>query len=87
MAETVFIISAIMSVVCAVALFRGYRKSMNRMLLWSCLCFVFMAATNIFLCLDLIVFPGVDMSGTLVRSFLTAIAGGLLLFGLIWEIA
>ena len=87
MAETVFILCAVTSCACAAALFRGYRKSENRLLLWGALCFCFLALNNIFLCFDMIFFPEIDMHGPAIRNFLAAIAGSLLLGGLISELA
>ncbi len=87
MAEIVFLLCAITSVACAAALFRGYKKSMNRLLLWSALSFCFLALNNIFLCIDILVFPQMDFNGTAVRNALSAISGALLLSGLISELA
>lgn len=87
MAEIVFILCAITSCACAAALFRGYRKSANRLLLWGALAFCFLGLNNIFLCADMIFFPDVDMNGPAIRNFLAAIAGSLLLYGLISEMA
>lgn len=86
MAEVVFILCAIMSITCTVALIFGYRKSGNRLLLWSALCFLFLAVNNIFLCFDLLVVPTVDLHGPFWRGILTSAAGLLLLFGLITEL-
>jgi hypothetical protein len=87
MSEVIFILCALMSVVCSLALARGYRDSKTKLLFWGALCFGFLALNNIFLCIDLLVFPTVDLNGPLWRNLLSAIAGGLLLFGLIGEIA
>src|SRR4051812_47405045 len=57
MAEAVFVLCAVMSVICTGALMAGYRKSRNRLLLWSAFCFLLLALNNIFLCFDLIIFP------------------------------
>jgi len=84
MPEAVYLLCAATSVTCAVLLLRAYRRQHTRLLLWSSLCFVFLALNNTLLFIDLIVIPvGTDLS--LWRSA-TALAGvGLLLFGLIWE--
>jgi Family of unknown function (DUF5985) len=87
MAEIVFILCAVTSIASAAALFRGYKKSLNRLLLWGALSFLFLALNNVFLCADLIFFPQIDLHGSLIRNLLASISGGLLLFGLIWEIA
>jgi hypothetical protein len=54
-----------------------------RFLLWSGLCFAFLAANNVVLYLDLAVFPEADLR--LVRHG-TALAGlVLLVWGLVWD--
>jgi hypothetical protein len=83
MPETVYLLCAGTSVTCAGLLLRGYRRQRTRLLLWSSLCFVFLAFNNTLLFLDLIVVTTVDLS--LWRG-VTALAGvSVLLFGLIWE--
>lgn len=86
MVEVVYLLCAIMSVVCAYLLFRGYQDGKTRLLLWSSLCFGFLAITNITLVVDLVIFPQLDFSGVIWRNLTGAIAGCLLLFGLIWEV-
>lgn len=86
MAESVFILCAIMSIICTLALTMGYRKSGNRLLLWSALCFLLLAINNSFLCFDLLVLPTVNLDGPFWRNLLTAASGILLLAGLITEI-
>ena len=87
MAKLVFILCAITSIVCAIALTKGYRRSRNMLLFWSALCFGFMAANNVFLIIDLLVLPELDMNGSFWRNLLTATSGSLLLIGLILESA
>ena len=83
MAEAVYILCAATSAACAVLLFRAFRRSRARFLLWSGLCFAFLGLNNILLYIDLAVFDDVDMR--LVRHA-TALAGLLLLvWGLIWD--
>ena len=84
MAETVYLLCAATSLLCALLLLRAYLDQRTRLLLWSTLCFAFLTLNNILLFVDLIIVPyTVDLS--LWRSS-TALAGiALLLFGLIWE--
>jgi hypothetical protein len=82
-AEGVYILCALTSIACAVLLFRGYRRSRARFLLWCALCFVGLAANNVLLFLDLIVFVNIDLS---VWRSATATAGLMVLvIGLVWE--
>jgi multidrug transporter EmrE-like cation transporter len=84
MPETVYLLCAVTSVICAVLLLRAYRRQRTGLLLWSSLCFVLLALNNTLVFVDLIVVPsGIDLS--LWRGA-TSLAGvGVLLFGLIWE--
>lgn len=87
MNESIFILVALMSIGCSVVLFRGYRATRNRLLLWCALSFAFLALNNVFLCVDLLLYANIDLNGPLWRNLLSAGAGALLLFGLIGEIA
>ena len=83
MAEAVYILCAATCVACAVLLFRGYARSRARFLLWSSLCFAALAANNVLLYVDKVLFPTRDFQ---VWRTATALLGLLLLlFGLIWD--
>ena len=84
MAEAVYILCALTSMACAVLLLRGYSRSRLRLLLWSGLCFVALAVSNLVLFVDLVVVPGMDLS--LVRSSLALVGVATLLYGLIWDV-
>ena len=83
MAEAVYILCALTSLACAALLLRGYKRSGLRLLLWSGLCFVALAVSNMILFADLVVFRGVDMS--LWRSSIALVGIATLLYGLIWD--
>lgn len=83
MTEAVYTLCAVTSVLCAVLLLRRYQQSRTRLLLWTSLCFVGLAANNLFLVLDSMVFPTVDLST--VRAALAAGAAAVLLLGLAWD--
>jgi hypothetical protein len=83
MAETIYALCAVASLVCAGLLLRGWRTSRARLLLWSSICFAWLAVNNVVLLVDKVVVPDVDL--VLVRA-LTALAGfAVLLYGLIWD--
>jgi hypothetical protein len=82
MASLVYALCALTSGVCAVLLWRGYRASRARLLLWSSLAFIGLTCNNVLLFIDLIVVPGVDLS--LSRGLTAAAAVMVLLLGLIW---
>jgi hypothetical protein len=71
------------SILCALLLAIGYRRSRARLLLWSCLCFTLLSVNNLMLFLDLVVLPQVDLGPT--RDWSSVAAMALLVFGLIWD--
>jgi hypothetical protein len=82
-AAAVYILCALTSLACAVLLLRGWQARRVRLLLWSGLGFVGFAIGNIFLVLDAVLIPEVDLS--LGRS-LPVLAGLLsLIYGLVWD--
>ena len=83
MAEAVFLLCALTSIVCAALLLRAYSRRRSRLLLWSGLCFVGLALNNGILVVDKLVVPDTDLS---VLRQLPAVAGiALLLWGLVWD--
>jgi hypothetical protein len=83
MAAVVYSLCALTSLACFVLLFRGWLASRARLLFWSAMCFAAMTANNFLLVLDMLVFPGVDLSTWRLAMGLLAVT--LLLFGLIWD--
>jgi hypothetical protein len=81
----IYFLCLLASAVCAALLVRGYRRSRTKLLLYSALCFVFLALNNLLLAIDLLVFPtSIDL--TAIR-LVAALAGLLtLLYGFIWEV-
>lgn len=68
---------------CAWMLGRNYRRMGAPLLLWSALCFVFLAANNFVVIIDLLVVPDWDLR--ILRLLLSLTAVGLLLYGFIWR--
>ncbi|HET6246861.1 MAG TPA: DUF5985 family protein [Tepidisphaeraceae bacterium] len=83
MAESVYILCGLTCAACALFLFRGYRKSKVRLLLWSCLCFVGLTLNNVLLFLDLIIFTHTDL--LVLRTAVALLSLLLLAVGLIWD--
>jgi hypothetical protein len=69
---------------CAWLLARGYRNTRARLLLWSGLCFLFLAGNNLLLFIDLLILPEIDLR--LGRLLLSLAAVAILLFGFIWDL-
>jgi len=70
------------SAACAGLLARNYQKTRAPLLLWSALCFLFLAGNNFVVILDLLLIPEVDFR--IVRLLLSLAAVSVLLFGFIW---
>lgn len=84
MAELVYVVCATTSIVCAALLWRGWRRTAARLLLWTALCFLGFAVNNVVLLLDETVLrDGWDLRGLRHGS---GLAGTLVLLGgLIWD--
>ena len=81
----VYLLCFATSAACAWLLGRSYHRSGARLLLWSGLCFVLLAANNLLVVLDLLVFPQtVDLR--LPRHLLALSAVVVLLFGFVWDL-
>lgn len=83
MGPIIYILCALTSLGAAVLLWRGYRRSRQRLLYWSALCFAILALSNAGLVLDLVLLPDVYILPW--RSGLSQIAMLVLLYGLIFE--
>ncbi|MGH2744329.1 MAG: DUF5985 family protein [Thermoleophilaceae bacterium] len=83
MATAVYILSALISLACAVLLLRSYVQARTALLLWAAICFLGLTLNNAVLFVDKVVATDVDLS--LWRA-IPALAGMLaLVFGLLWE--
>ena len=79
----VYLLCFLASAACALLLARSHRSVGTRLLMWSALCFAFLAANNLLVILDLLVLP--DWNFRLARYLLLLAAVGVLLFGFIWD--
>ena len=83
MAALIYTLCALTCLVTAILLLRSYQKTRVHLLLWAGLCFVGLTASNVFLVLDRIVYPDMDLS--LPRLGTAFVGMLLLLYGLVWE--
>lgn len=83
MAVTVYLLCTLTSALCAGLLLREHARTSSRLLFWSGLSFVAMAASNAFVFLDFVVLPSADLA--LYRSAAFCVATALLLYGLVCE--
>lgn len=83
MGTAVYVLAILTSLACALLLLRGYARGKKQLLLWSGLCFLILAGSNVLVFLDLVVVPTVDLYRW--RLITTAAAMALLVYVLIWE--
>lgn len=83
MAAAVYILGALTSLAAALLLLRGFFRGRQRLLLWSGICFLGLALSNLMVFIDLVLFPNVDFY--LVRLAIAAVAMFVFVAGLIWE--
>ena len=81
---SVYLLCFLTSGACALLLGRNYRRTGARLLFWSALCFLFLAANNLVVIFDLLLIPSVDLR--LARYGLALAALGVRLFGFIWDL-
>lgn len=79
----IYILCFLTCIGCAALLWRGFRKTRFRLLLWSSLCFLILGIANILLFTDLVLYPGTNL--LLMRNVVTLVAILILLVGLIFE--
>jgi hypothetical protein len=84
MAAAVYLLGMFVALASGVLLARGYRRSGQRLLLWSSICFLGLALSGGLTFLDLSVLPpAIDLH--LFRRAVTAVSMVVLLYGLIWD--
>ena len=83
MAPLVYLLGVLTSLACSFLLLRAFARVRKRLLFWSGLCFAGLTISNLFVFLDLVIFPEVNLY--LLRLLTAAVAMLLLLYGLIWE--
>lgn len=81
--DLVYLLCFLTSALCAVLLVRRYAASRTPVLLWSAVCFVFLALSNLIVVIDQLVLT--EVSFRTPRLLLTLVAVAVLLFGFIWE--
>jgi hypothetical protein len=79
----VYTLCFLTSAVCAALLGRSYYRSRARLLLWSALCFAFLALNNFVVVLDLLIYRDADLR--LLRHSFAAAGVLTLLYGFIMD--
>jgi hypothetical protein len=80
----VYVLCVLTSFAAMLLLLRSYVQNHTGLLLWSALCFVFLALNNLLLLVDVLVLPNVDLMP--LRQLSSMLAVGVLLYGFIWEV-
>lgn len=83
----VYILCFLTSTACAWLLGRSYAKSRVRLLLWSSICFAFLAVNNLVLVFDLVIWPTPEVDLRLPRVLLALAAVASLIWGFVWDTA
>ena len=83
MAEVVYVLCALTSIVCAALLFRAHRASQHRLLFLSALCFSGLALNNALLLVDLLIGSAADLR--LLRTGVATASLYLLIHGLVGD--
>jgi hypothetical protein len=79
----IYLLCFLTSSACAGLLWRGYGRSGTRLLLWSAVCFGFLAFNNLSVILDILVLPQVDLQ--MLRQGFALVGVATLILGLVWE--
>jgi len=82
-AELVYSLCALTSLLCALLLIRAFKQHRTRILLGGSLCFAGLALNNMLLFVDLIVVPDVDLEPW--RLLIALVAMLVLITSLIWR--
>lgn len=80
---SIYLLCVLTAAACFVLLFRGYRRSGTRLLLWSSVCFGILALHALIVIIELLLFPSTDLQ--MLRHVASLAAVGTLIFGLVWE--
>lgn len=82
----VYVLCFLTSAACAWLLGRSFKRSGIRLLMWSSIAFAFLAANNLVLVLDLVIWPQPEVDLRLPRLLLALAAGLSLIWGFIWDL-
>ena len=80
----VYILCFLTSLACGLLLYRNFRRTAARLLMWSALCFLLLAANNLVVIIDLLILPDLDLR--LLRIGFSLAAVSVLLFGFVWDL-
>lgn len=79
----IYVLCLLTAVGCFFLLLKGYFRSGTRLLLWSGVCFGFLALHSVAVVVEMLLVPHTDLQT--VRHGASLLAASSLVFGLIWE--
>lgn len=80
----VYVLCFLTSAACAWLLGRSFARTRTRLLLWSSVCFTFLALNNLLVVFDLVIWPEKDFRlARLVLAFAAVVS---LIWGFVWEV-
>jgi len=80
---SIYLLCLLTASACFILLLRGYSRSGTRLLLWSSICFGFLAIHAVIVTIELLLFPATDLQ--MLRHVASLAAVGSLILGLVWE--
>ena len=80
---SIYVLCLATATACFVLLLKGFFRSGARLLLWSGVCFGFLALHSLVVVTELMIVPYADLQ--ILRHAASLLAAGSLVFGLIWE--
>jgi hypothetical protein len=80
---SIYLLCLATAVACCLLLLRGYLRSGARLLLWSAVCFGFLALHASIVTVELLIIPGTDLQA--LRHVASLAAASSLIVGLVWE--
>ena len=83
MKPVAYMLCALVSLLCAILLLRGYLRGRQRLLLWSGLCFAGLTVANALVYVDLVMYPKINLYPA--RLLVTAVSVLILFLGMVWE--
>ena len=83
MKPVAYMLCALVSLLCAILLVRGYLRGRQRLLLWSGLCFAGLTVANALVYVDLVMYPKINLYPA--RLLVTAVSVLILFLGMVWE--
>jgi hypothetical protein len=80
---SIYVLCLLTATACFLLLLKGFFRSGTRLLLWSGVCFCFLALHSLVVVIELMVVPHTDLQ--ILRHAASLLAAASLVFGLIWE--